>query len=77
MAKFPAKKPSFKAVQPIVLFIFGLMSFGWQVVFEDADRPYLLAVIAGMLGLPFVLLADKARNEGEKESNGETANTDH
>jgi hypothetical protein len=68
MSKFPRKLPSFKVLQPIVLFILGILSFGWQVFFEDADRPYLLALIAGMLGLPFVLLADRARNQDDDKT---------
>lgn len=68
----PAKRKgiSFKVLQPVVLFIVGLAAFGWQVIAEDTDRPYLLAVIAGMIGLPFVILADRARNAfqgGERE----------
>jgi len=59
------ESPSFKKVQPIIIFSAGLLAFGWQVLAEDVDRPYLLAVIAGMLGLPFVILADKARNAKE------------
>ena len=67
----PDKYPDIlKKVQPVVIFLAGLLAFGWQVFAEDVDRPYLLAVIAGMLGLPFVILADKARN-AKDEKGGE------
>ena len=63
--------PSFTVVRPIVLFFVGICAFGWQVFFEDTDRPYLLALIAGFVGLPFVVFADKARNEKDGgEENG-------
>lgn len=68
------KAPSFKVVQPVVLFIVGLLAFGWQVLAEDTDRPYLLAIIAGMIGLPFVVLADKARNAMQAAKNDEKDN---
>jgi len=76
MSKLSGKKPSFKVVQPIVLFAVGILAFAWQVLVENVDRPYLLALIAGMLGLPFVLLADKARNQGGEESSGKDADVD-
>lgn len=65
--------PVLKKVQPVIIFLAGVLAFGWQVLAEDADRPYLLAVIAGMLGLPFVRLADKLRNikVGENEEDAE------
>lgn len=56
-------KPSFTVVRPIVLFCVGIGAFAWQVFFETSDRPYLLALIAGFVGLPFVVFADKQRNE--------------
>ena len=56
MSRF--KKMKFSALQPVILFCFGLIAFGWQVIFEDSDRPYLYVLIAGMLGLPFVISAD-------------------
>lgn len=69
MKKYSLQKlPPFRSVKPIVLFIIGLSAFGWQVLFEETDRPYLLLFIAGMLGLPFSIVADKSRN---KTSGGE------
>jgi hypothetical protein len=67
------KAPSFKSIQPVVLFVVGIIAFGWQVIAEQTDRPYLLALIAGMIGLPFVILADKARNAmgGQDEKSSE------
>ena len=62
--------PSFTVVRPVVLFFVGIGAFAWQVFFESTDRPYLLALIAGFVGLPFVVFADKARNQqdgGEDE----------
>lgn len=71
MKKKQRQLPPFKVVQPIVLFVAGLSAFGWQVFFETTDRPYLLAVIAGMIGLPFVIFADKARNAGGEKDEPE------
>lgn len=68
MNSLKKESPSFKKAQPIIIFSAGMLAFGWQVLAEDVDRPYLLAVIAGMLGLPFVILADKARNAKGGES---------
>lgn len=68
----PDKYPEIlKKVQPVIIFLAGLFAFGWQVFAEDVDRPYLLAVIAGMLGLPFVILADKARVARGESKGGE------
>ena len=68
------KYPPFKVVRPIVLFIVGIGAFGWQVFVENTDRPYLLALIAGFVGLPFVISADKARNteDGENDESKKT-----
>ena len=65
-------RPSFSVVRPVVLFFVGIGAFGWQVFVEDTDRPYLLALIAGFVGLPFVVFADKQRNEKDGgENDGE------
>lgn len=70
--------PKFKKAQPAIIFFAGLCAFGWQVFAEDVDRPYLLAVIAGMLGLPFVIMADKARlaQSDRKEDEDEPSSKD-
>jgi TctA family transporter len=38
-----------------VLFIVGVAGIIWQTVAEDVDRPYLLAIFAGCVGLPIYL----------------------
>ena len=74
------ESPKLKKAQPAIIFIAGLCAFGWQVFAEDVDRPYLLAVIAGMLGLPFVIMADKARlaksDRGEEENESSSKNSE-
>jgi hypothetical protein len=68
MDSFKEKKwPSFGSWRPVALFLVGTGAFVWQVLFEDADRPYLLALIAGMVGLPFAIVADKIRNQGGED----------
>lgn len=75
MSHLDKASPLLKKAQPLVIFLAGIFAFGWQVLAEDSDRPYLLAVIAGMLGLPFVRLADKLRNlkDGEDEEDAKSS----
>lgn len=40
-----------KRTRDNVIFFGGLLGLGWETVVEHADRPFLLAVFAGMLGL--------------------------
>ena len=75
MSYLDRASPVLKKVQPLIIFLAGIFAFGWQVLGEEVDRPYLLAVIAGMLGLPFVRLADKLRNlkVGEDEEDAKSS----
>lgn len=58
-----------RVTRDLVLFVVGVFGIIWQTVIEDIDRPYLLAIFAGCVGLP-VYLASMPRQSAadEKES---------
>jgi hypothetical protein len=52
-----------------VLFLAGLFGVMWETLYEDVDRPVLLAVFAAMMGLPVFLNFDEKahlRNHDER-----------
>ena len=52
-----------------VLFVCGLIGILHETVVRDIDRPYLLFVFAGMMGLPIVYRKDEkdqARSNADK-----------
>jgi len=53
-----------KITRDTALFVAGLGLVIREAVFENADRPYLLMIFAGMMGLPVFLRKD--------EKNGKT-----
>ena len=60
MPPFP---PSSKVVRDLILFVAGIAGIAWQTVVSDADRPALLALFAGMVGLPTYLATKKKGEE--------------
>lgn len=59
MAKGRAR--SIKISRDTILFVTGLCLTIFEAVFRAGDRPTLLLLYAGMMGLPFVLRADEVR----------------
>lgn len=49
-----------------VLFVGGLIGIIYETVFEQIDRPALLAVFAGMLGLPIYLRRDEKPSDKDE-----------
>ena len=47
----------------MVLFVTGLAGIAWETLFEEVDRPALLALFGGMLGLPLYLRRDENNND--------------
>ena len=47
----------------LVLFVVGLLGVIYETVLEQVDRPALLALFGGMLGLPVFLSRDEKRAE--------------
>lgn len=46
-----------------VLFMGGLAGVAYETIVEQVDRPALLALFAGMLGLPVFLARDPAKKD--------------
>jgi len=46
-------------LRKVLLFVAGLIAFVWQVLFEKNDRPLILVLIAGMVGVSLTLTEDK------------------
>ena len=46
---------------------FGLAGIVYETVAEKIDRPYLLALFAGLVGLPWYIQRDEKRNSDEDE----------
>jgi len=51
----------------VVLFVAGLLGIVYETVFDSADRPSLLILFAGMIGLPAFLNLDERRRNGNGE----------
>jgi hypothetical protein len=58
--------PSLQQLRTIALFITGLAAFVYEVVVDKADRPTILILAAGMMGLPLFI-----NRESAKKSNGD------
>lgn len=56
-----------KVTRDLVLFVGGLVGIGYETFVERVDRPALLAVFAGMLGLPAFLRRDEKRHHDEDD----------
>lgn len=46
-----------------IMFTAGLFGFLHELILGQAERPYLLALCGAMMGLPFVLAADRRFGE--------------
>jgi ABC-type xylose transport system permease subunit len=61
----PRRKGS-RITRDMVLFVGGLLGILYETVVEQIDRPALLAVFAGMLGLPIYLRRDEKPNDKDE-----------
>lgn len=59
--------PSLAAVRSVVLFVFGLVGLGWEIVFEHGGNPTLLILLGMMAGLPVFMTADEIRPKPPKD----------
>jgi hypothetical protein len=50
-----------------VLFVIGVLGIAHETLIADADRPTLLLLFAGMVGLPAFLHKDEKAQQKEKE----------
>lgn len=46
-------------VRNVILFCGGFLGAGYEVIFEQADKPSLILLLAAMMGLPAFLDKDK------------------
>lgn len=56
------RTPRFRITRDVVLFAGGLAGVAHETFFATVDRPYLLLLFAGMMGLPVVIGADEWRS---------------
>lgn len=54
-------KPKF--TRDNVLFTAGLIGMGWQTIVDQVDRPTLLLIFGGMMGLPVFMRIDETRKQ--------------
>lgn len=54
-----------------VLFIFGLLGIVYETAFDNIERPSLLVIFAGCLGLPAFLRSDEARRDDQDDPENE------
>jgi hypothetical protein len=60
----PGKKveaPSWQLSRDMVLFLVGLLGVLHEALFTSLDRPSLLVLFAGMMGLPAFLRSDEKK----------------
>jgi len=50
-----------RRVRDTILFLAGLAGIGYETVFQKVDRPELLVLFAGMVGLPIFFRSDDYR----------------
>ena len=50
-----------------ILFLVGVIGVIAELIIEQVDRPYLLAILGGFAGLPQFLKRDEALSESDKE----------
>lgn len=60
-----ATKRTLKFSRDSILFAAGLLGVLHETLLSDQDRPTLLLLFAGMMGLPAFLRADESRKGGE------------
>lgn len=58
------KKRHLQFTRDGVLFVTGLMGIGYETLIEKIDRPTLLILFGGMIGLPAFLKKDTEHREG-------------
>lgn len=51
----------------LVLFVAGLLGIGYETLLEDVDRPALLALFGGMIGLPWFLRRDEKDDKQDRD----------
>lgn len=51
-----------RITRDLVLFLIGVAGIVWSTVIEQVDRPYLLAIFAGCVGLPTYLATAAKRD---------------
>ena len=49
------------------LFIGGLAGLAWETTQHDAERPFLLMVFAGMIGLPAFIPKNESSDDGHRD----------
>lgn len=52
------RRPSWKDTRDVILFLSGLAGVFHEVVLRGGERPTVLLLLAGMMGLPAFLRAD-------------------
>lgn len=58
-ARQQAVKTWFSVMRDILAFIGGMFLVGFEAIVEKVDRPWLLAVAVGMMGIPFAARIDQ------------------
>lgn len=56
-----------RITRDIVLFVGGLAGIAYETLVENVDRPALLAVFAGMLGLPWFIRRDEKSDDDDRK----------
>lgn len=58
------KIPPFEKARPVVLFFAGIFCLLWLVVIPGTRPSWAYILVAGVLGLPLMQIADKVRLNG-------------
>lgn len=53
-------------VRDVGIWVAGLLALAHEVLITEGERPYLLILIAGLLGLPVFLRADGRTNSDDR-----------
>lgn len=58
-----SRRRRIKITRDLGLYLVGLGGVVWVVVMDQVDRPGLLVLLGGMIGLPMYLRSDERRRE--------------
>lgn len=65
------RRPSRETARAYALFIGGMLGIAWVTVVDSTDRPTLLVLFGGMIGLPLFMGADEKRKRGKRDDGSE------
>lgn len=58
-----------RVTRDLVLFVFGLAGIAYETLAHGFERPTLLLLFAGMIGLPPIIRGDEHHQDADRDDN--------